>query len=82
MGNRVTNSQGSRRSRKDVRKDDASRLNVRELFEAQAMSSKDLKRQLRTHLSLKLHWRIIYGTELMHYLIIQKSPLASKGFSE
>jgi hypothetical protein len=55
--NRKANSQRLRQSRK-------SELNIGELAAAQEMSSQKLKRQLRNHLSSKLHRKILNGAEL------------------
>ena len=60
-GNRGTNSHNLRRSRRG----DRSNATVSEFFAAQAISSRKLKRELQAHLSLRMHWKIIYGTDAM-----------------
>jgi hypothetical protein len=55
--NRETNSQQLRQPRR-------SKLNISELAAAETTSSQKLKRQLRTHLSAKLHRKILYGAEV------------------
>ena len=59
-GDRGTNSHKFRRSQRSGR----SNPTVSEFFAAQAISSRKLKRELRAHLSLRMRWKIIYGTEL------------------
>ena len=59
-GDLGTHSDKLRRSRVG----DRSNPTVSEFFAAQAISSRNLKRELRAHLSLRMHWKIIYGTEL------------------
>jgi len=65
----------SRRKLRQHRTRNWPKLKRIELFVAEAISAQNLKRQLRTHLSFKMHWKILYGAELMQYLVTQKSPL-------
>jgi hypothetical protein len=58
---RGANTHKFRRSRRG----DQSNPTVSEFFVAQAISSRKLKRELRAHLSLRMHWKIIYGTNAM-----------------